>query len=51
LLLPFQPDWRWTLDRETSPWYPAIKLFRQPAIGDWAGVIGRVKTELSSIQA
>ena len=23
VLLPFQPDWRWTLDRERSPWYPA----------------------------
>ena len=31
LLLPFQPDWRWMLDRDTSPWYPAIRLFRQAA--------------------
>lgn len=47
VLLPFQPDWRWTPDRETSPWYPATRLFRQPAPGDWAGVIARVREELA----
>ena len=47
VLLPFQPDWRWMLDREHSPWYPALKLFRQPAIGDWARVIGRVREALA----
>jgi tetratricopeptide (TPR) repeat protein len=47
VLLPFQPDWRWTLDRDRSPWYPAMKLFRQPAAGDWASVIARVREELA----
>lgn len=50
VLLPFQPDWRWTLDRDASPWYPAMRLFRQPAIGDWPSVIGRVKDELAKIK-
>jgi tetratricopeptide (TPR) repeat protein len=47
VLLPFQPDWRWTLDRERSPWYPETRLFRQPVPGDWASVITRVRDELA----
>ena len=35
LLVPFCPDFRWLLDRTDSPWYPTMRLFRQPAIGDW----------------
>jgi hypothetical protein len=35
LLLPFAPDFRWLLDRTDSPWYPTMRLYRQPAIGDW----------------
>ena len=41
LLVPFSPDWRWLLDRTDSPWYPTMRLFRQTAIGDWGGPIGR----------
>jgi hypothetical protein len=48
ILLPFQPDWRWTLDRDSSPWYPAARLFRQPAPGDWDSVIDRISVELAS---
>jgi Flp pilus assembly protein TadD len=47
VLLPFVPDWRWTLDGESSPWYPAARLFRQSALGDWAGVIDRLAVELT----
>ena len=47
VLLPFVPDWRWTLNGETSPWYPAARLLRQTAPGDWNGVIGRVADELA----
>ena len=47
ILLPFAPDWRWLLDREDSPWYPTARLFRQPKIGDWDGVISKVKHALS----
>ena len=42
ILLPFWPDWRWTLDRDASPWYPDARLFRQGADGDWDPVIERV---------
>jgi hypothetical protein len=48
-LLPFVPDWRWMLHREDSPWYPTMKLFRQPSLGDWGSVIERVKEELIAL--
>ena len=41
-LLPFAADWRWLLEREDSPWYPTMRLFRQPSHGDWEAVISRV---------
>jgi ADP-heptose:LPS heptosyltransferase len=46
VLLPFVPDWRWMLDREDSPWYPTMRLFRQPLPGEWGSVIQRVLNEL-----
>jgi len=50
-LLPFAPDWRWMLDRDDSPWYPTMRLFRQPRIGDWESVIERVTGELAKMSA
>ncbi len=47
-LLPFSPDWRWMLEREDTPWYPTMRLFRQPAPGDWGSVINDVKQALIS---
>jgi len=46
VLLPFAPDWRWQLDREDSPWYPSIRLFRQQEPGDWEGVMVRLQDAL-----
>jgi ADP-heptose:LPS heptosyltransferase len=46
VMLPFASDWRWLLEREDSPWYPTMRLFRQQQIGDWEGVIQRVKIAL-----
>ncbi len=48
-LLPFVPDWRWLLDRDDSPWYPTMRLFRQRSIGDWDDVVARVKAALVSL--
>ncbi|HIC01006.1 TPA: hypothetical protein EYO63_15065 [Candidatus Poribacteria bacterium] len=45
-LLPYIPDWRWMLEREDTPWYPSMRLFRQNEIGDWSGVFDQVRSEL-----
>ena len=44
--LPLVPDWRWLLEREDSPWYPSMRLFRQRAWGDWEGVFERLTATL-----
>jgi tetratricopeptide (TPR) repeat protein len=46
ILLCYNRDWRWLLDRDDSPWYPTARLFRQQEIGNWAGVVDQVKNEL-----
>jgi hypothetical protein len=46
LMLQFVPDWRWMLIRDDSPWYPTMRLFRQPSRGDWDSVIRGVADEL-----
>jgi ADP-heptose:LPS heptosyltransferase len=50
VLLPFNPEWRWLLERTDSPWYPSARLFRQPAAADWAGVISGVRSELANVR-
>ena len=49
ILLSFIPDWRWMLEREDSPWYPTVRLFRQQKAGDWDGVCDRLKTALEHL--
>ena len=49
LLLPFAPDFRWLLDRTDSPWYPTMRLYRQPAIGDWEAPLLRLRQELAAV--
>ncbi len=41
------PDWRWMLDREDSPWYPTMRLFRQSRAGEWGDVFERMSKELA----
>ena len=45
-LLPFAPDWRWLLSRQDTPWYPTMRLYRQPAPEDWQGLFAQVLESL-----
>jgi len=47
-MLPRIPDWRWMLDREDSPWYASMRLFRQSERGDWVGVVHDVAAALKA---
>jgi hypothetical protein len=43
------PDWRWLLDRQDSPWYPSVRLFRQRGAGDWTDVFERMASEVRKL--
>jgi len=45
-LLPFEADWRWMMERSDSPWYPSMRLFRQPGPGEWTTVVDELRTNL-----
>jgi tetratricopeptide (TPR) repeat protein len=49
ILLPYVPDYRWLLDRDDSPWYPTVRLFRQTEIRDYASVLDRVRAALLTL--
>ena len=46
-----ESEWRWLQNREDSPWYPTMRLFRQAKTGDWSGVIARMADELGNLVA
>ena len=43
------PDWRWMLDRNDSPWYPNVKLYRQKKYDNWEEVFKTIKKDLQII--
>ncbi|MFY4260082.1 tetratricopeptide repeat protein [Achromobacter xylosoxidans] len=50
VLLPFTPDWRWLRERADSPWYPSVRLFRQPATHAWRPVLDEVAVALRALR-
>ncbi len=48
--LPFAADWRWLMQREDSPWYPTMRLFRQKTAGDWEEVFQRIMQALRKLR-
>ena len=46
VLLQYAADWRWMINRDDSPWYPTVKLYRQDAPGDWSSVVEKVERDL-----
>ncbi len=51
VVIPYTPDWRWLMQREDSPWYPSLRLFRQASFGDWPGVFSRLTAALEKMIA
>ena len=49
ILLPFNGEWRWLMERDDTPWYPTARLFRQPGRGDWDSLIEQIHTELGKL--
>jgi hypothetical protein len=49
ILLSYTPDWRWLLGRNTTSWYPAARLYRQAAPGDWGDVVARIRSDLPNL--
>ena len=49
LLLPYNADFRWLRDRNDSPWYPSMRLFRQTARNDWSSVVEQLNAALNEL--
>ncbi|MFD2232667.1 hypothetical protein [Phaeospirillum tilakii] len=49
VMLPYIGEWRWLTEREDSPWYPSLRLFRQDRPGDWGGVVRRLAAALREL--
>ena len=48
-IIPFVPDWRWLTERDSSPWYPSIRLFRQPQDHNWRVVFNQIAQQLKTL--
>lgn len=50
VMLPFMPDWRWMLERDDTPWYPGVRLFRQAQPGQWHAALEKVAMALRELK-
>ena len=51
IALGYVPDWRWMLERADTPWYPSVRLFRQPRPGDWQAALDEVAAQIRQLAA
>lgn len=49
VMLQYAADWRWMAARNDTPWYPSLRLYRQPAPGDWASVVRAVRADVQTL--
>jgi len=49
VMAPYSPEWRYGFSGESMPWYPSVRMFRQPAFGEWDPVISSVAVELGRL--
>ena len=49
VLIPYTPDWRWLKGRDDTPWYPTVRLFRQPQPREWDSVFDRVRAAVQAL--
>jgi hypothetical protein len=49
VMLPWAAEWRWLMHRTDTPWYPTMRLFRQPTAGDWKNVAQQVAAALKGL--
>jgi hypothetical protein len=49
--LGYETDWRWMVERSDCPWYPSVRLFRQPRLGDWQAVLDAIAGEIRTTVA
>jgi hypothetical protein len=51
LVVPFIPDWRWLLDRDDSPWYKSIRIYRQNKERRWESVFDKISEDLKKLSS
>jgi hypothetical protein len=49
LLLKSEPDWRWPVKGRSTPWYPTMRIYAQPEVGQWRTVVERVRDDLAAL--